>query len=251
MSELNAGTVAIVTEKLRRASENSTQLFNAGFEAGRVHADDLFWYSMQAGGERTNYDYVFRDTRWDKPFVPKYSFGNVIKATYTFALTKVGDNLYTDKLDFSKCNSMVSTFFSSDVIKLKKIDMRSCTADFNGAASTFAWCESLKEISEFYPPINTDFSNTFRGCSELETLNICSEITVNGMDLSDCKKLSRASIESIMNNLSINTSGLTIRLSKDAVNKAYERTEGANDGEMSESWIDWLNITGHWNIALV
>ena len=251
MSGMSAQTVAEVTEKLRIASENTTRMYDVGFEAGRALGDDVLWDSIQNYGMRTDYERGFANTKWDKPFNPKYSFGNVGKAQYMFNAAKVGDNLYTDKLDFSSCAAMVATFMSSDVTRLKRIDMRGCTAGYNGAASTFWGCSKLKEITEFYPPINTGFSTTFNSCEALETINFCSELAVNGLNLQWSKKLSRESIISIIGSLAPYTSGLTITLSRDAVNKAFETSEGANDGENSNEWTDDIIDANYlWNIVL-
>lgn len=251
MSGMNAQTVAEITEKFRIASENTTRMYDVGFEAGRALGDDVFWDSVQAYGTRTNYECAFRRTRWDKPFNPKYSFENVNNAKYLFDQAKVGDNLYTDKLDFSKCVDMIGAFFNTDVTRLKKIDMRSCKSDYNGAASVFWGCSSLKEISEFYSSVNTIFSGTFDGCTALETINFCSEIAVNGLILGASTKLSKESIESIINALSVDTSGLTITLSRAAVNKAFETSEGSNNGENSNEWIDnMVSAKYNWNIVL-
>lgn len=251
MSGMNAQTVAEVTEKLRLASENTTRMYNVGFEAGRALGDDVLWDSIQNYGTRSDYDYAFRRTKWDKPFEPKYSFGNVTTAKYLFEYAKVGDNLYTDKMDFSQCSNMIAAFFSTDVTRLKKIDMRYFKSGSNGAASTFWGCKSLKEISEFYPPINTGFATTFNSCEALETINFCSELAVNGLNLQWSKKLNRESIISIIGALAPYTSGLTITLSRDAVNKAFETSEGANDGENSNEWTDdIIDANYNWNIVL-
>jgi hypothetical protein len=53
-------------------------------------------------------------------------------------------------------------------------------------------------------------------------------------------KLSKDSIISIINALSTTTSGLSITLSKVAVNKAFETSEGANDGSTSAEWLNLI-----------
>ena len=251
MGVMSNPAVALVTEKLREATENTTILYEAGVEAGKVLGGGISWDCIQAGGKRTNYEYVFRDTQWDKPFDPTYPLGNVTKAQYMFANSKVGENLYTDKLDFSRCEQMVATFWESDVTKLKKIDMRACSASYNGAASTFWSCKSLKEITEYYPSTKTKLEGSFWGCDALETINFCSEIAVNGLNFQWSARLSRASIESIITALSDTTSGLSITLSKAAVNKAFETSDGANDGEDSLDWGYYLGYKQNWTISLV
>ena len=203
--------------------EDAESAYSDGFEAGKQAEYDAFWDSIQACGARTNYEYVFRDTTWDKPFDPKYSFGNVTKAHEMFKNTKVGDNLYTDKLDFSKCVQLIGTFMESNVTRLKRIDMRSCSSAYNGAASTFFGCDSLKEITEFYPPISTNFNGTFTSCDDLEIINFCSEIAVNGLNLQWSTKLSHDSLVSIINCLkdySEDTSGTVWKVTIGGANMA-------------------------------
>ena len=252
MSEMNAQTVALVTEKLRQASENTTKMINYGIESGKALAEDAFWNAIQGGGERTDYQYVFSDTVWGTEFNPKYSFNNMTNALYMFRNAKVGDRLYTDKLDFSNCTSMLGTFIDSDVACLKRVDMRSCLASANGANSTFNTCRSLREITEFYPPVDAKMNYSFANCSSLETLIVYSEISSN-FDVRWSKKLSRVSIESIIYHLKLEVSGLTITLSKDAVNKAFETSEGANNGVNNSNWCD--DLAGYaeslgWSVVL-
>lgn len=218
-------------------SEDAETAYTEGFEAGKQAEYDAFWDSIQAYGARTNYEYGFRYTTWDKSFNPKYSFGNVTKAQYMFGSAKVGDNLYIDKLDFTKCEQMVATFMSSNVTRLKRIDMRSCSSGQNGAASTFFGCNYLKEITEFYPPINTLLSATFNGCVALETINFCGEIAVNGLNLQWSNKLTHESLASIINCLK--------DYSKDTSGTVWKVTiGGANMSKLTEEDLDIIEEKG-------
>jgi hypothetical protein len=170
-----------------------------------------------------------------------------------FSNAKLGANLYTDKLDFANCTSMLGTFLNSDVTRLKRVDMRSCQSSGNGAGSTFNSCKSLMEISEFYPPINANLSYTFASCNSIEILNVCSELS-SSLDVRWGKKLSRASIDSIFNHLKSGVNGLTITFSRAAINKAYETSEGANNGVNNSQWCDdavGLAEYNGWSVVLV
>ena len=79
------------------------------------------------------------------------------------------------------------------------------------------------------------FNTTFSACVALEEITVAGTIG-KAIDFSPCAKLNRASIESIIGALSEATSGLEARLSKAAVNKAFETSEGANDGVSSAAW---------------
>lgn len=245
-TELEA-QIKTLNAQIAELEQYATEAYEAGKQAGY----DRFWDSIQVYGTRTRYERTFEYTQWDKPFNPKYSLGNVLIANYIFSSAKVGDNLYTDKLDFSKCLNLVAAFMASDVTRLKRIDMRACSSGYNGMGSTFFSCGSLKEITEFYPSTSAQFNNTFGGCSALETINFCSELAVNGLNLSASKNLGRASIESIINAMSDSTSGLSVTLSKTAVDKAFETSEGANDGSTSAEWLNLIASKSNWTINLV
>lgn len=89
-------------------------------------------------------------------------------------------------------------------------------------------------------PINCDmvyaFTNAFNDCTALEELILSGSLVRGGLDLHWSTKLNKASIESVINALSDTTSGLAITLSKAAVDKAFETSEGANDGSTSAEW---------------
>lgn len=176
-----------------------------GIEQGKKAEYDRFWDSIQVYGTRVRYERTFEYTQWDKPLNPKYSLGNANMTANIFANTKVGDNLYTDKLDFAKSASLNSAFYSSDATRLKRIDARSASSGYNGMSTIFSWCQQLKEITEFYPSVNTRFSGAFDRCGELETLNVCSEIAVEGFNVQWSTKLSKSSLISIINALRDNS----------------------------------------------
>lgn len=64
-------------------------------------------------------------------------------------------------------------------------------------------------------------------------------------------KLSKPSITSIINCLSTTTSGLTVTLSKTAVNNAFETSEGVADGSTSQEWLNLVATKTNWTISLV
>ena len=65
------------------------------------------------------------------------------------------------------------------------------------------------------------YDNIFAGASALEEITITGTIGQNGFSISPCVKLSKDSIKSVINALSTTTSGLTVTLSKTAVNNAF------------------------------
>ena len=82
------------------------------------------------------------------------------------------------------------------------------------------------------------------------------EIKYNGntiassLDMKSCTLLSKASITSIINALSSTTSGLTVTLSKTAVNTAFETESGGADGSTSQEWLALATTKSNWTISL-
>ena len=109
-----------------------------------------------------------------------------------------------------------------------------CEGIFNG-------CKLLTTIADFTVENAGDFKNTFMECNALETLNIKGEIAVDGCNLGYSKKLNKESIKKVIGILSTTTSGLTVTLSKTAVNNAFTDAE----------WNTLIATKPNWNISLV
>ena len=69
--------------------------------------------------------------------------------------------------------------------------------------------------------------------------------------MSQCTLLDKESLTSIINCLSDSTSGLTVTLSLTAVNKAFEITNGADNGSNSTEWLNLVNTRSNWTISLI
>ena len=100
-------------------------------------------------------------------------------------------------------------------------------------------------------------SNCFNRCFALEELqtyydpNDSNGYLTGDLDLQYSTKLSRTSIENLINGSSPITSDKTITLSLTAVNKAFETSEGANDGETSTEWLTLKDTKPNWTFVLV
>ena len=228
-----------------------------GFEDGKANSDVAVAYmnAITANGTKTEYRYAFWGEEWnDELFKPQ----TVIKPTnFQNGLyrSSIEYGAYTDLLDFSNCQNLSAAFMHSTVKKLKVIDARKTTSGFNGMANMFYGCDQLESIDEFYPSNLSSskavFSGTFGLCSALTKLIFKSEISQNGLDLRWSTKLSKESIESIINNLSDTTSDLSVTLSLTAVMAAIELDEPGCDLDTS-GWWDWLSGTKtNWKISLV
>ena len=118
-------------------------------------------------------------------------------------------------------------------------------------AYAFAWCSKLRKIAMIRVDETTEgMGSAFTSCIALESVAFEGVIGVS-INLRWSTKLTRASIENIINHLSDNGSGKTLTLSKAAVDKAFETSEGANDGASSQEWDSLQGLKMNWEITLV
>jgi hypothetical protein len=188
-----------------------------GIEEGKKTERDDFWEVFQKGGEPMNYNYAFGYNKFkDENYFPKYDINVMSGNTTANYMFNVASDITDTKvtIDASKANNTQNMFSS---------------------------CTNLKKIPKLIVGANTGFANTFNACEALEELYIEGTIAKNGLTLQYSTKLNKASIESIINALSKTTSGLTVTLSKTAVNNAFT----------AEEW-DALEATKtNWTISLV
>ena len=80
--------------------------------------------------------------------------------------------------------------------------------------------KQLKTIRDIIFPTAGTASSAFTGCTALENITVSGSTQIS-LVFTSCTNLNKASIESIINSLSSTTSGLTLTLSKAAVNTAF------------------------------
>lgn len=211
-------------EKLLRAKTDYDEVYEAGKQALLREA----WETWQDGGNRRRYQYACGDnalTWTEEMYAPIYPF---ICSQDVYAATSI---FYSNK------------YITDTKVPIHIIGVR--------ADTTFYKCSNLKRIVELHLENVVRFSNTFLQCYALEELIVTGTIDIDGFNVEDSKKLNRASIESIINALSTTTTGLTVTLSLDAVKKAFETAEGANDGNTSSTWTTLAATKPNWTISLV
>lgn len=206
---------------------------------------DTFWDMFQMNGERVNYNYAFAGTGFDVELMkPKYPI--VPKnAAYMFAHnTRSYPNQqdYSEickKIDLSKVENATS-IFQNICGKNLTVDLSSCTS-----ASNAFNCNSGGDIDNLTLKVTeklTSASNMFLYNTYLTTLTFTEDSVIAvGLTLQKCPKLSKASIESVINALSTTTTGLTITLSKTAVNNAFTDAE----------WTALEATKPNWTISLI
>ena len=191
--------------------------YSMGSEAGKKAEYDAFWDVLQNYGNEdgANYYYKFSYTGWnDDNFNPKYPLICATGTTQGKALFYGNANITDTKVPI--------------IVK------------GSSAQSMFVNASNLVTIRELNVHKNVAFSSTFVGCVALRNITFSGTIGKD-IDFKDSKLLTKASIESIINALSADTSGLTLTLSKTAVNNAFT----------AEEW-DALEATRtNWTISLV
>ncbi len=241
-----------IADKLTAIAENEQKVYNAGYEAGKAEGGnsyyDVFWDNFQQNGQLTFYRYAFYGSRWTlNIFNPKY----VIKPTsanYMFYESGIETLAGFNKLDMSDCSEM-DFFARFSVIKefppLNIQNIKSLNSAFrdtrNGCIKV-----TLNNVRE-----DCTFNATFTNATQLVELQMTGTIGQDGFNVQWSKKLSKASHINIISILSDTTTGLTVTFSLEAVNKAFETSQGAADGSTSDEWTALVASKSNWTISLV
>lgn len=222
---------------------------DAVFDAGKKAEHDAFWDAITDNGNRTNYQYAFwyqgvEYLRPNRKIIPTSLTGNLFM--YCNKLKKVEAEYF----DLSKASigtsgttsSMYYTFaYCYDLEEIEDIGLSPSYI----YSYTFYSCKKLRKIAKITVDADTRFNNSFAYCTSLEEVLFEGEIGQNGLTLQYSTTLNKASIVSIINCLSTNTSGLTVTLSKTAVNNAFE------GGSTGSEWLNLIAAKSNWTISLV
>ena len=154
------------------------------------------------------------------------------------------------RIDFSKCKSATTVFANANI--------KNITADFSNCetlAQTFTVSDASASIQDnitIKVSAKCVFENTFAYNTHLKELRFMegSVIGKSGLNLQRSTLLSKASHISVINTLSTTTSGLSVIFSLTAVNKAFETSEGANNGSTSAEWLNLIATKNNWTINL-
>lgn len=223
------------------------------FEAGKKAEYDAFWDAFQDNGNRTRYEYAFASGWSAESFNPKYDIKptsaqymfNQCKAKVDFREVLAKNNI---TFDFSNTGNDVSYAFSNcSFTAIPVINLTNLTKGDWSTIAIFGYNSTLHTIEKII--IKEDGSTPIYGWfySALSLVEVRFEgvIGQNGLNLQWSTKLSKASITSIINALSTTTSGLTVTLSKTAVNNAFE------GGSTGSEWTTLIGTKTNWTISLV
>lgn len=239
-----------ITEKLNKIAENQPKVF----EAGKHSEWSAFWDACQENGHRTSYTNGFCGRSWnDTTFKPKYNIKPEGSIGYMFRETGITDiksicEQQNISLDFSLVTSGEMAFQNAKITNMGIFDGRSV----NNFYRFFYGANQLVSLDKLI--LRDDgtqtFNQPFADMPKLKNITIEGVIGQSGFDLRQSPLLSKESIVSIINALSATTSGLTVTLSKTAVNKAFETSEGAKDGTTSTEWQTLIATKSNWTINL-
>lgn len=247
--------------------KGKTEGVEEGFEEGKQAEYDAFWDAYQDYGNRRNYQYGFAGTGWNNVTLkPKYTITvTASSAASMFARCNYANKTRVDmtevckKLDASNLTNATS-MFQDAFLENVTVDLGNATTLSNCFSSGNVGAnKSIRNVTLKVTEKCTTFSNAFTYCGATEEIIFTEDsvIASNGLNLQWSKKLNRASIESIINALSNKEEGLTVTLSKAAVDTAFETVKGAADGSTSAEWIALVGnettegIRPKWNISLV
>ena len=223
------------------------------YEAGKKSEWNTFWDNFQDYGERTNYKYGFYGEGWnDETFKPKYDFiitadnGNQMFRESTFTDFKGILERQGIVLDTSEATSFNVMFYRTKITNCPVLDLSK--AENVTSMFTYSPVESIDGLINI--PETLAFATTFNNCTSLKEIRFSGTVGQNGVNFAAASSLSKASIVSVINTLSTTASGKSITFSKASVNKAFETSEGANDGINSDEWKALIASRSNWTITL-
>ena len=249
-----------IAEKLTTIVENEQKVY----ESGKQAAWSDFWDAIQNKGQRTDYNYAFQKTGFTtESFKPKYDLCPT-KGYYMFfdcgitddPIEEISEKALGVKFDTSQCVDIRALFYGVRAKKVGTISALSSTtsADFV-LQHLFAYSTCIEEIEKIIlkDDGSQGFNDSFIWCSRLREIRFDGVIGKNlSFQYSPLSKESIANEDNsgIFNCLSDTASGKTLTLKLSAVQKAFETSSGANDGNTSEEWLALVASKSNWTITL-
>ena len=184
-----------IAEKLTQIAENTQRVYDAGKQAEY----DAFWDAFQENGNRTNYNSAF--FYWsDETFQPKYDIiptGSAISMFSNSTIKNLKDIIEKAGIVFDTSNSTDVGYIFNGASSLTEAPLIDAT-NSKSVDRLFNQCASLKKASVIFPENKiTAYTNAFQQCVALEDFTAYGVIDFP-LSLSTCKKLTNASVQSII-----------------------------------------------------
>lgn len=230
-----------IADKLTQIAENEQKVYDAGYEKGKAEGGggnteeayqqgrqdeyDAFWDAYQDNGNRTDYANCFSGQGWtEETYKPKYDIDTTINYMVfrRCGIKDLGETIRkSGKRVIFRGNSIQFTFQQSP--NLEVIDGIEFITPLTYVSGAFSYCSRLRKIQTL--PIAENATTL-----ELDAIPLLEEIGFSGIipvniSIKDSHKLSKASIESVINALSDTAVGKSITLSKTAVENAFSESE--------------------------
>ena len=251
------------------------------YEAQKYFTDEAynnFWDLLQCDGKKVNYSGGFQGLKFNKDnFKPKYDikptaaedmFNNCPPAATTEISAKDLEAFLKDKqvsmkqleeelgivFDFSNCTTFLRAFTGGLFKDLNVIDMRKVSAKGNTALAFYGGYSAYAKINKIEKIIVNESIAIDTGAFNYQNqlTHIRFEGTIgNDLAFKD-SPLDKDSITNIINHLSDNTTGKTLTLNFNAVDKAFN-PDGFDDWTPESTPLEWLYLIGtkpNWNIVL-
>ena len=179
-------------------------------DAGKQSAYDAFWDTFQQNGNRTDYCASFGCGWTAEMFRPKYPLRPT--TVYMMFWNNKGEYIRVDDfdafcaehnivLDFSQCTYATSALATLHAKRFGTLDFSKCTV-MNTLFYSHNWGGGVETIDELISSETTVFhTSTFESATNLTNLTISGVIANNGLNVSNCTKLTHESLLSIINAL--------------------------------------------------
>lgn len=241
---------------------------SSGIVLGKQAERTAMWNGIQKNGTRTNYYFGFANA-WDKEtFKPEHSV--IVSVGTTVAnnmFQNFNDGLSEEEIEdkavdlvevaeqqdiefnFTNAKQLMQTFQTGGIKRIGVVDASNKTSMLYTFDQKAPYSLSIIEKIISSETTAWDGSLAFRNCRNLIHC-IFEGVIAKSLDMSACVKLDKESIISIMIALSTTTFGNTLTLSLAAVDKAFETSEGANDGHYSEEWDLLVSERSNWSFTI-
>lgn len=229
------------------------------YNSGKKAEYDAFWEPYQDYGKRVNYAYAFAGRGWTRKLLrPKYPFGQISNATEMFNAFGGDESGSLDlaqylselglTLDLSKSTASTHMFSEAYISHVPELNFTS-----HRTIWVFMNSSQIKTIDKIILKSDgsTIFQTPFQNARSLENVVFEGVIGQNGLSFAWSSLLSNTSITSVINALSTTTSGLTVTISKTAVNNAFETAAGTADGQASAEWLNLIATRSNWTVNLL
>ena len=224
-------------EKLIKIAENEKKVYDAGKQAEY----DRFWDNHPTGkGVAIVGDSLFSGPSWnDITFKPKRDIILQDSAYMMFRNCAITDlpkslNECGVKLDLSRVSIFYHTWYQTKTTHIGEIPLTLVGIDAYSSSMCFG-STNLHTIDKIIVIESTLIhASAFSGCTSLA--NIAFEGVIGtSLALGDCP-LTKASVLNIFEHYSTTKTRLTLTLNLNAVNKAFETSDGALDGSSSDEF---------------